>query len=250
MPMRSSQTSQSMGRRAHKPIVIFHGDKGGVGKSFVARITTGLLVKKEIPVAGFDGDPRNGHLERFYGKVIPITRCGLRDSSGWADIYAEWDRVDGSTVILLDLPGNFGEEIAKEAEQLIAVADALKRPLLMVWAAEAAEDSVWLLKEATKIVPAAASLVVLNDKGGSGRASFHLWDKSKTRMHLLSQGGREAFIPQLPRRQVDKIDSARTPFCDVAGAGFIVPEQVIYNIWWSRVSKEMACALDLIGGAS
>ena len=47
-------------------IHLIGGEKGGVGKSVVARIIAQYLIDKELPFIGFDTDRSHGSLLRFY----------------------------------------------------------------------------------------------------------------------------------------------------------------------------------------
>lgn len=105
----TGETFHSKGRRKYKnaPIILVGGDKGGVGKSFLARIAAGLLLKRGSSVHGFDGDSRNPHLARYYQSAaddnsspITIDRSMLRSVDGWSEMYAKWEFVDPATVTL------------------------------------------------------------------------------------------------------------------------------------------------------
>src|SRR5258708_38483092 len=47
-------------------IHLIGGEKGGVGKSVVARVVAQYLIDKNIPFLGFDTDRSHGSLLRFY----------------------------------------------------------------------------------------------------------------------------------------------------------------------------------------
>ena len=47
-------------------IHLIGGEKGGVGKSLVARILAQYMIDREIPFTGFDTDRSHGALLRFY----------------------------------------------------------------------------------------------------------------------------------------------------------------------------------------
>lgn len=69
--------------RCSAPIIVTGGDKGGTGKSFVARILAAWLRRHGYLVHGFDGDARNAHLERYYGDSFTVERPYLRKDAGW-----------------------------------------------------------------------------------------------------------------------------------------------------------------------
>jgi cellulose biosynthesis protein BcsQ len=54
-------------------IHLIGGEKGGVGKSLVARILAQYMIDKDLPFLGFDTDRSHGALMRFYaGYASPI----------------------------------------------------------------------------------------------------------------------------------------------------------------------------------
>lgn len=50
----------------NKRIVLIHGDKGGIGKSTVARLLAAYYQDHQLPWRGFDAGNRSGDLVRFY----------------------------------------------------------------------------------------------------------------------------------------------------------------------------------------
>ncbi len=48
-------------------IHLIGGEKGGVGKSVVARLLAQYCIDRSIPFLGFDADRSHGALMRFYG---------------------------------------------------------------------------------------------------------------------------------------------------------------------------------------
>ena len=54
-------------------IHLIGGEKGGVGKSMVARLVAQYLIDHSIPFLGFDSDRSHGALLRFYaGYASPV----------------------------------------------------------------------------------------------------------------------------------------------------------------------------------
>src|SRR6187431_351790 len=43
------------------------GEKGGVGKSVVARVVAQYFIDRQLPFVGFDSDKSHGSFLRFYG---------------------------------------------------------------------------------------------------------------------------------------------------------------------------------------
>ena len=62
------------------------GEKGGVGKSMMARILAQYFIDHELPFIGFDADKSHGALLRFYGEAgalgLEETVSGTETPSG------------------------------------------------------------------------------------------------------------------------------------------------------------------------
>ncbi len=56
------------------------GEKGGVGKSLVARILAQYLIDRERPFLGFDTDRSHGALLRFYTGYAAPWNCAPASS--------------------------------------------------------------------------------------------------------------------------------------------------------------------------
>ncbi|MFW2831681.1 hypothetical protein [Sphingomonas sp. ID0503] len=226
-------------------IVVVNGDKGGVGKSFGARVAAGLLHRSGVNVHGFDCDARNAHLDRYYSSSFPVTRVQLRRESG---LEALFDRIEGhpDALALVDLPANIGDVIEREMPRLISVADALKRPIIHVWVADEEYDSITLLKRVQHLAPPTHTLIVLNGRFAASPREFRLWQESDVRAELIAGGARETFLPVLPIRARTRIDRARSPFHDVSAAGLQTWEKVDFNMWWSAAAHAFAPLLQMV----
>src|SRR5688572_5785623 len=76
------------------------GEKGGVGKSLVARVLAQYFIDKEMPFLGFDTDQSHGALMRFYaGYASPV----LANSYESLDAIMEAAVSDPERRVLVDL---------------------------------------------------------------------------------------------------------------------------------------------------
>src|SRR5260363_121572 len=69
-----------------KSVILFHGDKGGVGKSWTCSIFLDWLVKCKLPVTLVDGDTRNPDVSRMFSDLMPTLNANLRIHDGWMDL--------------------------------------------------------------------------------------------------------------------------------------------------------------------
>lgn len=238
MAARSSITYHSKGRRKHRPIIVIGGDKGGVGKSFIARIIAASLRLHGNIVIGVDGDLRNGHLHRYYSGSMSVIRTSLRDEAGWNNLLDAWDGAPEDAAILTDLPGNIGDAIEREMYRIQLIAEALDREIIHIWVCNEEIDSVTLLARVRNLTDVTNTLVILNGRFGTPQ-EFIVWAESDLRAELLADGAQEAWIPVLPIRSRTKIALACCPFDDIAYAGFSRAEMVDFRMWWRRIESAL-----------
>src|ERR1700684_2491005 len=86
------------------------GEKGGVGKSLMARILAQYLIDKQLPFLGFDTDRSHGALMRFYsGYASPV----VVDRTEALDAIIEAAVAEPDRRILVDLAAQTHEPLAK-----------------------------------------------------------------------------------------------------------------------------------------
>jgi hypothetical protein len=91
-------------------IHLIGGEKGGVGKSVVARVLAQYMIDKNIPFVGFDTDQSHGALMRFYSDFASPM---LIDSYESLDTMVELAAENPSERILVDLAAQTHEQLVK-----------------------------------------------------------------------------------------------------------------------------------------
>jgi hypothetical protein len=79
-------------------VIVIGADKGGVGKTTVARTLLDYLRKQEVPMRAFDAEAPKGTLQRFYPNVSEIV-----DVTAVADQMRMFDTVSDSAVTVIDV---------------------------------------------------------------------------------------------------------------------------------------------------
>ena len=112
-------------------IHLIGGEKGGVGKSLVARVLAQYLIDKQLPFLGFDTDRSHGALLRFYaGFASPV----LVDRYEALDAIVEAAVAQPDRRILVDLAAQTHESLVKwmdESGVLELAEGSGPRPLLL-----------------------------------------------------------------------------------------------------------------------
>lgn len=187
------------------PVILFHGDKGGVGKSWMCSVFADWMVKKQLPSALVDGDTRNPDVSRMFGDSIPVNNANLRGHDGWMDL-TDFMMAHRDKAIIISMPAGIGGEFRQEAGRFCQVVEMLNRPLVMFWVINRLPDSVNLLGEAMSVLgdKLQRKFVVKNlFFGDSGK--FTRWDNSETRKRFERSGGQTINLTELQERAVDKL---------------------------------------------
>jgi len=133
-----------------KSLILVHGDKGGVGKSFTAKILLDILYDPSEKYLGLlDCDFRNPDVSVVYEDKIPTGKFDLTQGEGWAGMV-DWIQNVDCEIIVASLPAQVGKSadefggIFSEAMQSIGVS------LNIVWLLDSGRDSVVLLSNCLK----------------------------------------------------------------------------------------------------
>ena len=121
------------------------GEKGGVGKSLVARLLAQYCIDQSIPFLGFDSDRSHGALMRFYaGFASPV----LIDSYESLDAIVEAASENPLRRIIVDLAAQTQEPLTRwmDESQLLEVAPELGLNIRYWHVMDSGRDSVDLLK--------------------------------------------------------------------------------------------------------
>lgn len=226
-------------------LVLINSDKGGQGKSFEARALTWQLGVRGMPLALFDGDERNAHLQRFCGEQFKTIRFDARSEAGWTELFNGLDELEPNEVALVDLCAGTGAHLHKEAARLLANQD-FGMPLIHVWMGDASEDSVRLFRDLLPIAPVKQTVFVMNMRDDASLDRFGIWLNSHTRAQFIADGGTEITLPRLALRIHDKIAAERLPFPSERPVNWGRGDWFTFLSFKAALEKEQAPLIKLI----
>jgi hypothetical protein len=190
-----------------KPVVVFHGDKGGVGKSTEACVFLDWMQKRQLPVALVDGDTRNPDVSRMFSDSMPTIQANLRVHEGWMDM-TDFMMQQSDRTIVISLPAGIGAELPKEAGRFLQTISMLERPLSMFWVINRLPDSINLLNEAMHVMESGLSgKIVVKNLFFGAEDKFSRWEASETKKRFEKSGGVTITLTELHERTVDKLFS-------------------------------------------
>ncbi len=192
------------------------GEKGGVGKSLVARILAQYLIDKQMPFLGFDTDRSHGALMRFYaGFASPVI----------VDRYEALDAIIEAAVeqperrILVDLAAQTHDPLAKWMDEagVVDLAGEAGFTLNYWHVMDAGKDSVDLLaKLLDRFSDRLRYVLVLNQLRGD---DFSILKESGQQARAVALGAKSISIKRLNEGAIQKIDASSSSFWAAKNSG-------------------------------
>jgi len=215
-------------------IHLIGGEKGGVGKSVVARVVAQYLIDKNIPFLGFDTDRSHGSLMRFYADFAsPV----VVDSYESLDMIVEAAAEFSDKCVLVDLAAQTHEPLVKWMDDsgVLETAEELGVSFCYWHVMDNGKDSVDLLKKLLDRFGARLNyVIVLNQLRGE---TFDMFNESGERERALALNARVITLKRLHEPVINKIDAGSTSFwaaknrsaTDLKGLGLLERQRV--KLW-------------------
>ena len=223
-------------------IHLIGGEKGGVGKSVVARLLAQYLIDNDKPFTGFDTDRSHGALMRYYAGFASPT---IIDSYQSLDAIMEAAANQPDNHILVDLAAQTFEPLARWIDEsgVLELAAELDIKICYWNVMDSGKDSVDLLgKLLDKFGTRLNYIVVLNQLRDD---NFTILESSGVKQRALECGARFITLKKRPAPVMTKIDSnsysfwaARNKDAESAnGLGLLERQRV--KIWLDHAYREL-----------
>lgn len=228
--------------RPQAHVHLIGGEKGGVGKSMVARLLAQYLIDHELPFVGFDTDRSHGALLRFYAGYA---------SPALVDRYEALDLIIESCIdqpgrrVLVDLAAQTHEPLAKWMDEsgVLDLADVSGVAIHYWHVMDNGRDSVDLLRKLLdRFGRRLAYVIVRNQLRGD---DFTLLEQSGELARAADLGARVIDLKRLHDAVVQKIDAANASFwaaknaCAQGGAGLGLMERQRLKLWLAHAYAEI-----------
>jgi hypothetical protein len=224
-------------------IHLIGGEKGGVGKSVVARLLAQYFIDNAIPFTGFDSDRSHGALMRFYaGYASPV----LVDEYETLDAIFETAVEHPGRRVLVDLAAQTHAPLVKWMDDS-GVLDVAAESGVSVnyWhVMDAGRDSVDLLQRLLDRFGARLNyVIVLNQLRGD---DFGALERSGQLARALALGARVVRLKHLQDAVLRKIDTTDSSFWAARNAtgddgpklGLLERQRL--KVWMAHVAAELA----------
>ena len=239
------QNSSSGEIQVLSKIHLIGGEKGGVGKSMVARLLAQYFIDKDLPFVGFDTDRSHGALLRFYADYA---------SPVLIDRYEALDHIIEAAVelpgvrVLVDLAAQTHEPLVRWIEDsgVLHMADDTGFTLHYWHVMDSGRDSVDLL---TRLLDRYGDrlnyVLVRNQLRGD---DFGQLERSGQQERALAMGAKVISIKHLQDAVVQKIDAHNSSFwaaksgSTVSGSSLRLMERQRLSMWLQHAYDELGRA--------
>jgi hypothetical protein len=190
-------------------IHLLGGEKGGVGKSLVARLLAQYFIDHSIAFTAFDADRANGALLRFYsGYASPV----LVDQYESLDTIIEAATGQPERRILVDLAAQAGEPLTRwmDESQLLAVAPELNLNIRYWHVMDSGRDSVELLRQLFDRHAARLKYVLVQNHLRG--ADFRIFNESGLAARAQEYNASIIAIGRMHDSTMNKIDAVSSSF--------------------------------------
>lgn len=223
-------------------IHLIGGEKGGVGKSVVARVVAQYLIDKELSFLGFDTDRSHGALLRFYADYASPVVVDRYES---LDLIVESAIANPDKRILVDLAAQTQVPLVRWMDEsgVLEMAGEGGFSLTYWHVMDSGKDSLDLLKKLLDRFGARLSyVIVLNQLRGE---SFDLLEQSAEKERLRELGATVITLKRLHEPVINKIDAGSTSFwaaknrseSDSTGLGILERQRV--KMWLASAYSEL-----------
>jgi hypothetical protein len=221
------------------------GEKGGVGKSVVARALAQLFIDRGLSFAALDADRSHGALVRYYADYAQrVDLEQLHSVDQILECALETDRL-----VLVDLPAQSQAALDRwmEATDIVSFAREAGIRLVFWHVTDGGFDSVSQLEQALSVPDSPLEYVVVKNLGRS--KDFSQFDASPAHTRLLELGGRIITLPELDSSVMYKIDRFGSSFwaaINTSDGPKALPalERRRAKLWLERVHAALASGVD------
>lgn len=220
--------------------MIAHGEKGGVGKTTIARVIADYFKAHQSSFRAFDAEGATGQLLRFYpDDTEPVDISTAASVSPVLDYLMDGT---GKRLALIDLGARSGADLKSWLYRGGALEEAGDKRLgiTLVYVIGGAVDSVGHLKEAFEALGKDPNYLLVRNLGVSSK--FEVYDQSNVREEILGVGGREITFPELDPFVYQSVDRASVSFTDFAenqGGNFSYTERRYTRTWLRECYAEL-----------
>jgi cellulose biosynthesis protein BcsQ len=223
-------------------ILFVGGDKGGVGKSVVARLLAQWYLDRQIPFAAIDADVSHGSLLRHYGaytRAVDLSRLEAAD-----EIMTQ--ALESDRRVVVDLPAQGDRALAAWISEagILDLARESGIDVIFWHVMDDGRDSIVTLHRLLERHGRNARYVIVENMGRG--TDFSLFDTSPTRALAEELGAAFVRLPELHPPAMRKIDRSDASFWaavhnpEVAPELFTRMDRQRIKVWMQAANDQLA----------
>ncbi|MFD2184601.1 hypothetical protein [Rhodoplanes azumiensis] len=226
---------------ASPAVVLVGADKGGVGKTTVARTLLDYLLARKLPTRAFDTESPKGTLKRFHPDITEIV-----DITTVPDQMRIFDSLSDAQVTVIDVRAGLLTPTLRALRD-IGFTDAARKGQISLTLFHILGPSISSLEEIAETAEHVSGTKYHLVKNFINNTSFFEWDQATYDNYFKRlQGVSEITIPKLNEMAAEQVELASVPFltfvanktakAETANYSFVLRGYVRY--WLSHVWAE------------
>ena len=213
------------------------GEKGGVGKSVVARLIAQSFIDRALPFVALDADGSHGALLRYYRDYArPVDLTSVESADQIMELATETERR-----VLVDLPAQSERMLSKWIVEggILDLAKETGVSVVFWHVMDDGKDSVGVLERLLDRYSKAARYCIVKNMGRG--KDFSLFDASTARSKADALGATVVELPELNAAVMQKIDRHDASFWAAvhnpgfAGGSFSRMDRQRIRVWLESV---------------
>jgi hypothetical protein len=216
------------------------GEKGGVGKSVVARVLAQRFVDRNVPFAALDADRSSGALVRYYGDFTQAVDLGALESADQI-----MDRALGADRrVLVDLPAQSAERLWQwfAGANVLDFARDMGVRITLWHVSDGGYASISAIERAVPLFRDRVQHVLVRNHGRA--RDFSQLDASPARAQLNELGAKTFELPELEPNAMFAIDRFGASFWAAShrgdGESALKPlDRQRVRLWLERCNREL-----------
>ena len=233
-------------------IHLIGGEKGGVGKSVVARLLAHHFAELTLPVLVLDGDQSHPEMLRFYADISqPLN---LEDTTSVDQVLEV--ALEKDTYVLVDLPSQSQRHLKQwiDGSGVLELSAELDVPIIFWHVIDDGKNSIDLLDGLLSNYSQGLNTHFVIVKNTGLGLDFSLFDNSSVCKIAEKRNARILTLSELNKRVMNKIDrfnlSYRIAAHQTQGDCLNLLERQRVKVWLSRWEKELLDVSEWVGKAT
>jgi hypothetical protein len=204
MAQRSAKEESTM---AKPTVVVVGADKGGVGKTTVARTLLDYFTAHHVPTRAFDSESPKGTLKRFHPDIADIV-----DVTSVTDQMRIFDTLSDASVTVIDVRAGLLSPTLRALRD-VGFLDSVKKGQITFVVFHILGSSIASLNEIEDTAPFTGDAEYFLVKNFINNTSFFEWDQATHSSYFKKhKDAVEITIPKLNEMAFEQVELASVPF--------------------------------------